>query len=383
MSIACIEDFRRLARKRLPKAVFEFVDGGATDEVTLRANRADFDRLTFMPRVLTDVSKRDLSTTVLGTAAAMPLIVAPTGLAGMLARNGELAKARASDAAGIPYCLSQMASSSIEDVKAARRAPFWFQSYFVKDRAINGALIDRAESAGCDVLVITVDTKAQGQRERDIRNGFTVPPKVTLGNLFDMVKRLHWIRDVALGPRVTFANLAGSLVDSKDVFSIARFAAEQYDVTVDWSQIDWARARWKGKLALKGVLTASDTRIAIDHGVDGIIVSNHGGRQLDGVSSPIAALPEIVEAADGRAEVILDGGVRRGSDIAKALALGARACMAGRAFLWGLAADGERGVARVMQMLRTELDLSLALMGRPVARELDRNAVRLFDAPRA
>jgi len=376
--IASIEDLRQRARRRLPRAIFDFIDGGSQDEVTLAANRRDFERIALVPRVLTDVSRRTLSTTILGERAALPLIVAPTGLAGLLARKGEVAEARAAEAAGIPYCLSQMAASSIEEVKAATRRSFWFQSYLVKDRSINEALIGRAASAGCKVLVVTLDTKAQGPRERDMRNGFTVPPRVTWRNALDMLRRMDWIRDVAMGPRVTFANLAGSLVGSSDIISIARFAAEQYDFSVDWSHIDWCRAKWNGKFALKGILTPEDARLAVEHGADAVIVSNHGGRQLDHSRSAIAALPAIVEAVDGRAEVILDGGVRRGGDILKALALGARACMAGRPFLYGLAAGGERGVACAIDLLRTELDVNLALLGRADVGHLERSAIRML-----
>jgi L-lactate dehydrogenase (cytochrome) len=374
--IACIEDLRRAARRRLPSAIFDFVDGGASDEASLRANREDFERLCLAPKALTDVSKRDLATTLLGEPISMPLVIAPTGLAGLLSRKGEVAEARAAEAAGIPYCLSQMAASSVEEVDRATRKPFWFQSYLLKDRAINAALMDRAVKAGCNVLVLTVDTKVQGMRERDIRNGFTVPPRVTWRNALDFARRVRWLADVALGPRVTFANLAGSVLGRGDIVSIARFAAEQYDVTLDWSDLEWVRARWKGRLAIKGIITVEDARKATHYGADAIIVSNHGGRQLDGASSPIAVLPDIAEAVGDRVELILDGGVRRGSDIVKALALGAKACMAGRPFLYGLAAGGERGVRQAIELLRSELDNTLALLGRPVARGLDRTCLR-------
>jgi len=375
MPIASIEDLRLAAQRRLPRAVFDFIDGGAHDELTLRANRRDFERLTLLPRVLTDVSRRDLGTTLLGERIALPLVVAPTGLAGLLARKGELQVARAAQAAGIPYCLSQMAACSIEEMRQTLVERFWFQHYPLRDRGINASLLQRAAAAGCNVLVVTVDTKAQGPRERDIRNGFTVPPRVTWRNALDVARRWHWLRDVALGPRVTFANLAGSLVGSSDIISIARFAQEQYDFSVDWSHIDWCRKQWRGPLAIKGIVTPDDARLAVDHGADAIIVSNHGGRQLDGAPSSVSALPLVVDAVEGRAEIILDGGVRRGTDIIKALALGARACMAGRAFLYGLAADGQRGVAQALSLLRNELDVGLALLGRASAGELDESAL--------
>jgi len=375
MPSACIEDLRAAARRRLPRAVFDFVDGGAQDEATLRANRADFARLTLMPRVLTDVSQRNLGVELFGRRLALPLIVAPTGLAGLLARRGEVAEARAAERAGIAYCLSQMAATSIEDIERATSQPFWFQTYLLKDRGINASLLQRAARAGCEVLVVTVDTKAQGPRDRDVRNGFTVPPRVTWRNAFDLARRVGWLCDVALGPRVTFANFAGSLVGSSDIISVARFAQDQYDPAVDWSQIDWCRGRWKGKLALKGILTPEDARLAVAHGVDALIISNHGGRQVDGAPSAIAALPLIAATVAGRAELILDGGVRRGTDVLKALALGARACMAGRPFLYGLAAGGEAGVTRAIEILRTELDVGLALLGRASVADLDETAL--------
>jgi len=375
MSIACIEDLRLHARRRLPKAIFDFVDGGAQDEITLRVNHEDLARLTLMPRVLTDVSDRDLGTTLLGRRIDLPLVVAPTGLAGLVARAGEIAEARAAERAGIPYCLSQMAACAIEDVERGSLQPFWFQTYLLKDRSINESLLQRAARAGCEVLVVTVDTKAQGPRERDVRNGFTVPPRVTWRNALDLARRIHWLCDVALGPRVTFANLAGSLVGSSDIISIARFAQEQYDFTVDWSHIDRCRSRWKGKLAIKGILTPDDARLAVEHGADAVIVSNHGGRQVDGAPSAAAVLPLIAATVEGRAEVILDGGVRRGSDILKAVALGARACMAGRPFLYGLACDGEQGVARAIEIFRVELDVALALLGRASVAEVDQTAL--------
>jgi L-lactate dehydrogenase (cytochrome) len=376
MTVACIEDLRRIARRRLPRAIFDFVDGGALDEVTLRANRSDFERVALAPRVLTDVSQRDASTTLLGRQIALPLVIAPTGLAGLLWRKGEVALARTAEEAGIPFCLSQMAACSIEEVAQAGTLPFWFQTYLLRDRGINQALMQRATHAGCQVLVVTVDTKAQGPRDRDVRNGFTVPPRLTLRNLLDMARRLHWLRGVACGPRVTFANLAGSLVGDDDIISIARFAAAQYDFTVDWSDIDWCRVHWRGKLAIKGILTPEDARLAVEHGADALIVSNHGGRQVDGAPSALAALPAVVDAVQDRAEVILDGGVRRGGDVLKALALGARACMAGRPFLYGLAAAGERGVAQAIGLFASEIDNNLALLGRPSANALDRTALR-------
>jgi len=370
-----IEDLRQRARRRLPRTIFDFVDGGSQDELSLRANRTDFQKLAFRPRVLTDVSMRDQTTTVLGETLTSPLIIAPTGLAGVLRRDGEALEARAAANAGIAYCMSMMSACSIEQVARATSRPFWFQVYLLRDRGINVRLIERARAVGCRVLVLTVDTKAQGPRERDIRNGFTVPPRVTARNALDFARRFGWLTDVALGPRITFGNLAGSLVGSDDIISVARFAAEQYDPCINWSDLEWCKSNWHGPVAVKGVLTTEDARFAIEHGADAVIVSNHGGRQLDGSPSAISMLPMIAEVCAGRAEVILDGGIRRGSDVLKALALGARACMAGRPFLYGLAADGEAGVTRAIDILRNEIDVDLALLGRGCARQLDASAL--------
>jgi L-lactate dehydrogenase (cytochrome) len=369
---ANIADLRERARRRLPRAMFDFVDGGAQDEATLRANREQFDRIALAPRVLRDVSKRDQTTTLLGETLASPIIIAPTGMAGLVRRNGEIMLARAAAESDIAYCMSMMAACTIEDVKQASHRPFWFQVYLLREREINRALMQRAWAAGCRVLVLTVDTKQQGLRERDVRNGFTVPPRMTAHNLFDMLRRPGWLMNVALGPRITFANVAGKLIGANDIVSVARLAARLYDPALDWRAIDWCRQNWPGRVAVKGILTPDDARSAAERGAHAVIVSNHGGRQLDGTPASIAALPAVVDALAGRAEVILDSGIRRGSDILKALALGARACMTGRPFLYGLAANGEDGVRSAIAILRSELDLALALMGVNRVQELDR-----------
>jgi len=373
--IANIEDLRLRARRRLPTAIFDFVDGGAQDEDSLRANREQFRRIALSPRVLRDVSQRDQSTTLLGETLAAPLIMAPTGMAGLLRRGGEALQARAASAADIGYCLSMMSACTIEEVKRASGRPFWFQIYLLRDRAINRALMERARAAGCRVLVLTVDTKQQGLRERDVRNGFTVPPRITLRNALDVARRPGWLTDVALGRRITFANLAGELIGAEDIVSVARLAAEQYDPTVSWEAIEWCKAHWHGPIAVKGILTRDDARAALERGADALIVSNHGGRQLDGTPAAIAALPAVVDAVAGRAEVVLDSGIRRGTDVIKALALGARACMAGRAFLYGLAAEGEAGVRQAIAILKSEIDVGLTLMGTNSVRMLDRSAL--------
>ncbi len=368
-----IDDLRLAARRHLPKTIFEFIDGGAQDEITLRRNRADFERHAFMTRVMTDVTTRDLSTTVLGTPTAFPVVMAPTGLAGLLRRRGELAASRAAAKAGVPYCLSTMATCTIEQIAEASPVDRWFQLYVLRDRGITKAMIERARASGCKALVLTVDTKLQGPRERDMRNGFTVPPKFTLGTMIDFARHWQWLLDVGLGPKVTFRNFEGTAVDNRNAVTITQFIAGQYDLAISWKVLAWFKSVWGGPVAVKGILSGEDARIAVDHGADAIIVSNHGGRQLDGAISAIRALPGVVDAVQGRAEVILDGGVRRGADVVKALALGARACMIGRAWLYGLACDGEDGVARSLEILRNEADLCMALLGRTTIPEIDRS----------
>jgi L-lactate dehydrogenase (cytochrome) len=374
MVIANIEDLRKLARRRLPRALFDFVDGGAQDEVTLRANQVDFQRLALLPRVLTDVSGRDQSVTVLGQNLEQPLILAPTGMPGMLWPHGALAAARAADQAGVGFCLSTMSTSTIEEVSKAVRKPMWFQLYLMRDRGLAKSMIERAKAAGCGALVLTVDLALQGQRDRDVHNGLTIPLKLRLSTLMDFALHPRWVWGFFTGPKVTVANFIGT-GHGNDMFTIAEFVNSQFDQSVTWKDIEWAKSLWGGPLALKGILNPEDARLAAEHGVDAIIVSNHGGRQLDGARSAVSALPDVVDAVDGRMEVILDGGVRRGTDVIKALALGAKACMIGRPFLYGLASLGGAGVGRALQILRNELDVGLALIGRASVRDLDRSAL--------
>ena len=372
--VANIEDLRQLARRRLPHALFDFVDGGAQDEVTLRNNHGDFERYCLLPRVLTDVSVRDQAVTVLGEKWEQPLILAPTGMPGILWPGGALAAARAADEAGVGFCLSTMSSSSIEEVSKAVRRPIWFQLYVMRDRGLAKAMIERAKAAGCAVLVLTVDLAMQGQRDRDVHNGLTIPLRLRSRTLIDFMLHPGWVWRYLTGPSPTLANFVGTGHGS-DLNTIAEFVNAQFDQSVSWKDIEWAKSLWGGPLALKGIIDPEDARRAAQHGVDALIVSNHGGRQLDGARSAIASLPDVVDAADGRMEVIVDGGVRRGTHVIKALALGAKACMIGRPFLYGLAAGGGPGVARALEILRNEVDVGLALMGRASARELDRGAL--------
>lgn len=368
VSIAAL---RELARRRLPRPIFEFVDGGAQDEVTLRANRDALAAVRLLPRALVDVSAPDTRVQLLGEEHAWPLVLAPTGLAGLLWPRGEAVTARAAAAHQLAYCLSMMSACSMEEVHAAAPAPFWFQLYLLRDRAINAALMDRARACGSRVLVFTVDTKIQGPRERDLRNGFTVPPRVTAANLLDLLRHPGWLARVGLGPRVTFGNLAGTASAARDIMSIARFAAEQYDLSPDWSALEWVKSHWGGPVAVKGILGAEDARRALDHGADAIIVSNHGGRQLDHAPAAFSVLPAVAQAVGGRAAVLLDGGVRRGADVVKALARGADACMVGRAVLYGLGAGGAAGVGRALDILQAEIINTLSLLGVPRASELE------------
>jgi L-lactate dehydrogenase (cytochrome) len=378
VTVASIEDLRRRARCRLPRALFDFIDGGAQDEVTLRRNRDDFQRITLVPRVLTDVSQRDQSVTVLGQTYATPLILAPTGLPGILWPDGARLAAQAADEAGTGFCLSTMSTASIEDIARASRRPVWFQLYVMRDRELAKAMMQRAKAAGCSALVITVDLQMQGQRDRDVRNGLTIPPQFRLSNAVDFALHPGWVWRFLTGPNVTLANFAGT-GKGDDMFTIASFVNSQFDPSVTWKDIDWVRSVWNGPLALKGILTGEDARLAAQHGVEAVIVSNHGGRQLDGVPSAISVLAEVVDAVEGRAEVLLDGGVRRGTDVLKALAIGAKACMIGRPFLYGLAAGGGAGVRKALDILRAEIDVSLALLGRAGVKQLDRSAVSWAD----
>ena len=362
-AIHSIGDLRELARRRIPRAIFDYADGGSYDERTLRRNAADLDAISFRQRVMVDVSNISLGTTVLGLPASMPLGIAPTGLAGFFHADGEILGARAAAEFGIPFCLSTMSICSVEDVRAATRQPFWFQQYLMRDRGFNQELIERAIAAQCSALVLTVDLQVLGLRRRDAHNGLTIPPRLTLRNAVDMLRKPGWTKNVLFGKRRTFGNLEGRIGGDHGIRTLAQWSATQFDATANWRDVDWVRSRWPGKLILKGILDPEDARLGLAAGADAIVVSNHGGRQLDGAPSTIAALPAIVAAIDGRCEVLFDGGIRSGQDIAKALALGARAVMIGKSFLFALAAGGEAGVTRALEILRDELRVTLALTG--------------------
>jgi L-lactate dehydrogenase (cytochrome) len=362
-TILSIEDLRKLARRRVPRAIFDYADGGSYEERTLRRNAADLDAMTFRQRVMVDVSHVSLATELLGSPVSMPLAIGPTGLAGLFHADGEILGARAAAACGIPFCLSTMSICSIEDVRAATQQPFWFQQYLMRDRGFNQELIDRAAAAQCSALMLTLDLQVIGERRRDPRNGLTIPPRLTLRNALDVAARPAWAMQVLFGKHRSFGNLEGRIGGSSGIRTLAEWTQTQFDASANWRDVDWVRSRWPGKLILKGVLDAEDARLGVAAGADAIVVSNHGGRQLDGAPSTISVLPEIVAAVDGRCEVYFDGGIRSGQDIAKALALGARGTLIGKSFLFALAAAGERGVARAIEIMRNELRVTMALTG--------------------
>jgi L-lactate dehydrogenase (cytochrome) len=377
-----IDDLRRLARRRLPRAVFDFVEGGAGDERTVARNRAAFERLLFRPRALVDVSKRDQATVVLGERVSTPVLMSPTGMAGLCWPKGEVAAARAAQDAGTIYTLSTHSSCSIEEVAAGAPGPLWFQLYVWQNRGLTRSFVERARAAGYRALVLTVDVPIISRRERDLRNGLTIPPRITVRNALDTLRRVGWMRRVLLGPRLTLANLVGAPgAPRADIVTLGGVAHRQVDPSVAWADLAWFRSLWQGPLVLKGVLSAADARRAAEHGVDGLIVSNHGGRQLDGTLASVEALPEIADAVGDRIEVLLDGGVRRGADVVRALALGARAVMVGRPYLYGLAAGGTAGVRRALDILAAEVDHTLALVGVPRVGDLDRTVVHRADDP--
>lgn len=374
--INCIADLRELARRRVPHAIFEYADRGSYDELTFARNRRDLQALEFRQRVMVDVSKQQLTTTILGEKWSIPVAIGPTGLTGLFHGNGEMLGARAAQAYGVPFCLSTMSICSIEDVRSAVKKPFWFQLYLMRDRDFNAELIERAKAAQCSALMLTVDMPVQGLRRRDAKNGLSIPPRLTARNVLEVALRPSWAIKVLLGKRRTFGNLAGRMNDTGGLTTLSQWIASQFDPTVTWKDIEWVRSRWPGKLIVKGILDAEDARIACDNGVDALVVSNHGGRQLDGGPSTISVLPEVTEAVGDRCEVLFDGGVQSGQDVLKALALGARGCLIGKAFLYALAAQGERGVTTALDILSRELQVSLALTGTNDVEKVSRDILR-------
>ena len=374
-----IADLRRAARRRLPRAVFDYMDGAAEDEVTLRRNSDDFSQYELIPRCLTGVKDVDLSVSVLGVRIAAPFVLAPTGMSRLFHHAGEAAAARAAHKAGTMYSLSSMSTLSIEEVAAAAAGPKLFQLYVWRDRELLRQFINRARAAGYRALCLTVDLPVAGQRERDLRNGFTVPPQLRLANALDILRRPSWLWRFLSGPRLELANVRDHAGAAQDLFSVIDYTTSQFDPGVTWEDLAWMIREWDGPFAIKGILNVADARRAVDAGATAVIVSNHGGRQLDHAPSPLSVLPEIAAAVGDKTEVILDGGVRRGGDVIKALALGAKAVMIGRAYLFGLGAGGEAGVDRALQLLTEEIRRNLMLLGCRSAQEVEAACARRVD----
>jgi L-lactate dehydrogenase (cytochrome) len=361
--ITCIEDLRALARQRVPRMFYDYADSGAWTESTYRANEADFQRIHLRQRVAVDFSNRSLASTMVGQPVAMPVALAPVGMAGMQHSDGEILAARAAAAAGVPFTLSTMSICSIEDVADATDRPFWFQLYVMRDREFNDRLISRAKAAGCSALVLTLDLQILAQRNKDIKNGLSAPPRMTLANVADIAAKPRWWLGMLATKRRTFRNIVGHAPGVKDTRALASWTTEQFDPTLNWDDVKRIKDQWGGKLIVKGVLDPEDADLAARSGADALIVSNHGGRQLDGAISSIAALPAVSAAVGDRIEVFMDGGIRGGQDVLKALALGAKGIFIGRAYIYGLGAMGEAGVAKALECIRRELDVSMALCG--------------------
>jgi L-lactate dehydrogenase (cytochrome) len=356
-----IDDLRTIAQRRVPRAFFQYADHGSYTQQTLRANRDDLQAIHLRQRIGIDMATRDLSTTIAGEPSALPFAFAPIGLCGMQHGDGEILACRAAQAAGIPFTLSTMSIGSIEDVAAAVEKPFWFQLYVMRDRGFVRDLIARAAAAKCSALMVTMDLTMLGQRHCDVKNGLAVPPEITLANLLDVATKPAWALSILRSKRKTFGNLAGHIAGMNDVTRLASWVSKQFDPTLSWHDLEWIRDLWPGRIIIKGLMDPQDARIAAKTGVTALVVSNHGGRQLDGAPSSISALPAIVDAVGGEIEVIVDGGIRSGQDILRALALGARSVLLGRAYIYGLGAAGQAGVARAIEIIRSELDITMGL----------------------
>ncbi|MCD1632746.1 alpha-hydroxy-acid oxidizing protein [Martelella mediterranea] len=374
-----IADLKRRAKRRVPKMFYDYADSGAWTESTYRANETDFAKIHLRQRVLVDMSDRSLATTMVGEKASMPVALAPTGLCGMQHADGEILAAQAAEEAGVPFTLSTMSVCSIEDVAEHTTKPFWFQLYVMKDRGFVESLISRARDAGCSALVLTLDLQILGQRHKDIVNGLSTPPKFTPKHLWQVGTRPFWALEMLQTKRRSFRNIVGHAPASSDLSSLAVWTAEQFDTRLSWADVEWIRERWGGKLILKGVLDTEDAAMAAKTGADAIIVSNHGGRQLDGALSSISMLPKIVDQVGGDIEIHMDGGIRSGQDILKARALGAKGTYIGRPYLYGLGAMGKKGVTRALEILRKELDVTMALCGKRDIEEIDRSIIAKVD----
>jgi L-lactate dehydrogenase (cytochrome) len=362
-TVTCIEDLRELARRKVPKAFFDYADSGSYSEETLRANRADLETIKLRQRVMVDVSERSLATTIVGQKMNAPFALAPIGLCGMQHGDGEILSAQAANDAGIPFILSTMSICSIEQVAEATGRPFWFQLYVIRDRGFSQDILARAVAAKCNALVLTVDLQVLGQRHRDIKNGMTVPPEIRLKNILDIASKPAWAFSILRSKSKNFGNLAGHVKGMEDVTSLAQWTNSQFDPALNWKDVEWIKKHWPGKLIIKGILDVEDAKTAVKLGADAVVVSNHGGRQLDGAPSSISALPAIAQAVGSDTEVLFDGGIRTGADMLRALALGARACLIGRAYVYGLGAGGRAGVSKAIEILQNELSVAMALTG--------------------
>jgi L-lactate dehydrogenase (cytochrome) len=371
--INTIEDLRILAQKRVPRMFYDYADAGSWTESTYRANSDDFQKIKFRQRVAVNLENRTTRSTMIGEEVAMPVALAPTGFTGMQHADGEILAARAAEKFGVPFTLSTMSICSIEDIAAHTTRPFWFQLYVMRDREFIHRLIERARAARCSALVLTLDLQVLGQRHKDIRNGLSAPPKLTLRNMLNLATKPRWCMGMLGTQRRQFGNIVGHASSVSDLSSLSAWTSQQFDPALSWADVEWIKQRWGGKLIIKGIMDAEDARLAADSGADALIVSNHGGRQLDGAPSSIAALPGIVEAVGKRIEVHMDGGIRSGQDVIRALALGAKGVYIGRPFLYGLGAMGEAGVARCLEIIRNELDLTMAFCGLRDVRQVDRN----------
>jgi len=370
--ITNIEDLRVLAKKRVPRMFYDYADSGSYTESTYRANEADFGKIKLRQRVAVNMENRTLRTKMVGIDTAMPVAIAPTGLTGMQHADGEILGALAAKKFGIPFTLSTMSICSLEDIAQATSAPFWFQLYVMKDRDFIERLIDRAKAANCSALMLTLDLQILGQRHKDIKNGLTAPPKPTIRNLINLATKPRWCLGMLGTKRRTFGNIVGHAKGVGDLSSLSSWTAEQFDPALNWGDVEWIKKRWGGKLILKGILDVEDARLAADSGADALIVSNHGGRQLDGAPSSIEALPAIADAVGRSIEVWMDGGIRCGQDVLKAWALGARGTLIGRSFLYGLGAMGEAGVTRALEIIAKELETTMAFCGHTDIRTVDR-----------
>ena len=374
--ITNIEDLRVLAQRRVPRMFYDYADSGSWTESTYRANEAEFQKIKLRQRVAVNMENRTTRTTMVGQNVAMPVAIAPTGLTGMQHADGEILAARAAEAFGIPFTLSTMSICSIEDVAAHTKAPFWFQLYVMRDRDFIERLVDRAKAANCSALMLTLDLQIIGQRHKDLKNGLSAPPKPTIANLINLATKPRWCLGMLGTKRRGFGNIVGHVKGVADMGSLSEWTNKQFDPQLNWGDVEWIKKRWGGKLIIKGILDEEDARLAADSGADALIVSNHGGRQLDGAPSSIEMVPAIAAAVGSRIEVWMDGGIRSGQDVLKARALGARGTLIGRAFLYGLGALGEEGVAKALQIIHRELDLTMAFCGHTDIRTVDRGILR-------